>query len=117
MGGILEKVVDQLAHPMLKNMTEVSSSRKDHYKKQIADFFKCQCPNYTLTEVLLSTLSLFKRNTNETNFDTFELFVTIQDIVDRIFYDFDRFGIDSPHQIIGNREHLKETDQKENNVP
>merc|ERR1712228_703016 len=119
---VLEKVVDQLRHPMLTQMdaTKHGKTRYTQYRNDILRIFKTQCPDYYKQQALdkkdnnfIKTCILFKSNTDDTNFDVFELMITIQDIVDRIFYDFDRFGIDSSHQILGNRENMDDKKYKE----
>merc|ERR1712228_1034665 len=98
---VLEKIVDQLRHPMLKNFDSINYEKRkkyNQYKTDIGKYFKEQCPNYYKRQALdkednnlIKTCILFESNTDEAFFEKFELMITIQDIVDRIFYDFDRF--------------------------
>merc|ERR1711933_619931 len=101
---VLEKVVDQLKHPVLDSDKEKRSTKT--YQKDIDDFFKEQTPDFwkyyngKLPPELVKTCIIFKKNTNDTNFNIFELFINIMDIYDRILYH-NRYGVTKPEQITG----------------
>eukprot|EP01083_Nonionella_stella_P224891 800113_1 len=86
---VLEKVVDQLKYPQLDSTKE--KRRKQIYTSDIQKFFKQQAPEYAKiitvnVPSLIKTCVLFKTNTNDTNFNTFELFINMIDIYDRIIF-------------------------------
>eukprot|EP01084_Bolivina_argentea_P316210 548060_1 len=86
---VLQKVVDQIKIPQLDSNKQ--KKRKEIYKGDIERFFKQQTPQYANVitvnvPTLIKTCVLFKTNTNDTNFNTFELFINMMDIYDRIIF-------------------------------
>eukprot|EP01084_Bolivina_argentea_P309335 535052_1 len=100
---VLEKVVDQLKHPVLDSAPpKEKRGTKDPYKENIIDLFETQTPDYKPSKDVISTCVLFKKNTNDTNFNTFELFINFIDIYDRILYDKKRWkNVTTPADITG----------------
>jgi len=102
---VLEKLVDQLAHPrLLKGVegdkTKTSDAIEGEREKQVVDFFQ-QIPLFgaKLSEQqqkkgwakdLIKTCRLFQKNVDENNYDRYELMITVFDIFNRLSYDYDQ---------------------------
>jgi len=89
---VLEKVVDQLKHPML--FADATKKKRDeNFNEQFASdiklFFEEQLSKYYeetngLSKDVLAACVLFKKNTNDLNFNKFELLINFIDIYDRL---------------------------------
>eukprot|EP00484_Ammonia_sp_Unknown_P016446 CAMPEP_0197033182 /NCGR_PEP_ID=MMETSP1384-20130603/11658_1 /TAXON_ID=29189 /ORGANISM="Ammonia sp." /LENGTH=878 /DNA_ID=CAMNT_0042462957 /DNA_START=300 /DNA_END=2936 /DNA_ORIENTATION=+ len=117
---VLEKVVDQLRYPVLESKKK-RKARKDGYEKETELFFHKNMPDWYQQEMaaasdsvairpfreteLFKTCVLFMKNTEEVNFNIFELFPVVVDIYDRILYKPERYGlpaeIKKPYQVTG----------------
>ena len=103
---VLEKAADILAFPILKSKKE--KHLREKYKQEIIHFFKTQCPDWfksgsdkeiadyhkkpnKIPHKLEKTCIMFKQNTNNVNFNVFELFTIMLDIYDRILHSPQRY--------------------------
>eukprot|EP01084_Bolivina_argentea_P270384 459746_1 len=102
--SILQKVVEQLKHPML--YTDKQQNNTNRYKKEVVKVFQEQTPDYRCKKHLSKTCVLFKFNTNGNDFDAFELFVNVLDIYDRILYD-NKYRIIQTHRITNTKHKIK----------